>query len=91
MLHLHEVGGKCLKYLRRGWNRTKGRGHKDLKRGGGGKLGQGGGVPTKGRGHKDLKKGGTSWVKGGSALKRGGLESAYELCITSILDIPAHL
>ena len=68
MLDLHEVGGKCLKHLRRGWNRTKGRGHKDLKRGGG-KLGQG----------------------GGECLKKGGLEPAYELCITSILDISAHL
>ena len=31
-----EGGGNCLKYLKRGWNRTEGRGHKDLKKKGGG-------------------------------------------------------
>ena len=35
------VRGNCLKYLKRGWNRTEGRGHKYFKKGGGGKLGQG--------------------------------------------------
>ena len=35
---LREGGGNCLKYLKRGWNRTEGRGNKDLKKGG--KLGQ---------------------------------------------------
>ena len=29
-----EGGGNCLKYLKRGWNRTEGRGHKDFKKGG---------------------------------------------------------
>ena len=33
--------GDCLKYLKRGWNRKEGRGSKDFKKGGGGKLGQG--------------------------------------------------
>ena len=32
-------GGDFLKYLKRGWNRKKGRGNKDFKKGG--KLGQG--------------------------------------------------
>ena len=36
---LREGGGNCLKYLKRGWNRTKGRENKDLKKRG--KLGQG--------------------------------------------------
>ena len=31
---LHEGGGNCLKYLKRGWNRKDGRGNKDLKEGG---------------------------------------------------------
>ena len=35
-----EGGGNCLKYLKRGWNRKEGKGHKDFKKGGGGKLGQ---------------------------------------------------
>ena len=34
-----EGGGNCLKYLKRGWDRKEGRGHKDFKKGG--KLGQG--------------------------------------------------
>ena len=33
------VGGNCLKYLKRGWNRKEGRENKDFKKGG--KLGQG--------------------------------------------------
>ena len=37
---MREGGGNYLKYLKRGWNRTKLRGTKILKRGGG-KLGQG--------------------------------------------------
>ena len=47
---MHEGGGNCLKYLKRGWNRTDGRQNKDLKKGD--KLGQevgalkkGGGIP----------------------------------------------
>ena len=35
---LHECGWNCLKYLKRGWNRNKGRGNKHFKKGG--KLGQ---------------------------------------------------
>ena len=27
-----EGGGKCLKYLKKGWNRKKGRGNKDFKK-----------------------------------------------------------
>ena len=35
------VGGDCLKYLKRGWNRKEGRANKDLKKKwGGGKLDQ---------------------------------------------------
>ena len=30
---LGEVGGNCLKYLQRGWNRIEGRGNKDFKKG----------------------------------------------------------
>ena len=30
---MHEVGGNCLKYLKRGWNRKEGRGNKDFKKG----------------------------------------------------------
>ena len=29
---LHDDEGNWLKYLKRGWNRTKGRGHKDFKK-----------------------------------------------------------
>ena len=29
---MREGGGNCLKYLKRGWNRTEGRGHKDYKK-----------------------------------------------------------
>ena len=36
---MHEGGGSCLKYLKRGWNKEEGRGNKDFKKGG--KLGQG--------------------------------------------------
>ena len=36
---MRKGGGNCLKYLNRGWNRTKGRRHKDFKKGG--KPGQG--------------------------------------------------
>ena len=32
---LHEGGGNCVKYLKRGWNRKEGRRNKDFKRGGG--------------------------------------------------------
>ena len=39
------VGGNCLKYLKRGWNRAEGRGHKDFQKG---KLGQGVGVLKQG-------------------------------------------
>ena len=42
-------GGDCLKYFKRGWNRTEGRGYKDFRRGGG-KLGQGVVVLKKGGG-----------------------------------------
>ena len=40
---LHDGGGNCLKYLKRGWNSKEARGNKDFKKrgGGGGKLGQG--------------------------------------------------
>ena len=30
---LHEVGGNCVKHLKRGWNRKDGRGNKDFKKG----------------------------------------------------------
>ena len=41
------VGGDYLKYLKKGWNGTEGRGHKDFKKGGqagsrGGRLKKGG-------------------------------------------------
>ena len=39
---MRDGGGNCLKYLKRGWNRAEGRGHKDFKKGG--KLGQGVGI-----------------------------------------------
>ena len=35
------MGGDCLKYLKRGWNKKEGRGNKDFEKVGGGKLGQG--------------------------------------------------
>ena len=49
MRGLHEGGGDCLKYLKRGWNRKQGRGHKGFKKGGqaesrGGCLKKGGGL-----------------------------------------------
>ena len=44
MVRLEQEGfawgwGNCRKYLKRGWNRKEGRGHKDFKKMGGGKLG----------------------------------------------------
>ena len=50
---LHEDGGNCLKYLKRGWNRKEGKGNKDFKkvegqtwsRGGCLKKGVGAGTP----------------------------------------------
>ena len=45
---LHEDGGNCLKYLKRGWNRKEGKGNKDFKKGG--KLGQGMGALERGAG-----------------------------------------
>ena len=44
---LREVGGNCLKYLKRGWNRKEGRGKKDFKKGG--KLREEVGASKKGR------------------------------------------
>ena len=41
------VGEMSIKYPKRKWNRTEGRGHKDFK-GGGGKLGQGVGALKRG-------------------------------------------
>ena len=35
---MREGRGNCLKYLKRGWNRKEGRGHRDFKKGD--KLGQ---------------------------------------------------
>ena len=43
---MREGRGNCLKYLKRGWNRKEGRGHKDFKKGD--KLGQGVGALKKG-------------------------------------------
>ena len=43
---MREGRGNCLKYLKRGWNRKEGRGHKDFKKGG--KLGQGVGALKRG-------------------------------------------
>ena len=43
---LSEGGEKCLKYLKKGWNRKEGRGNKDFKKGG--KLGQGVGAVKRG-------------------------------------------
>ena len=46
---MHEGGGNCLNYLKRGWNIKEGRGNKDFKNGG--KLGQEvGALKRKGRG-----------------------------------------
>ena len=42
------VGGNCLKYLKRGWNRKKGKGNKDFKKGG--KLDQRVGASKRGGG-----------------------------------------
>ena len=55
---MREGGGKCLKYLKRGWNRTEGREHKDFKKGA--KLGQGVGALKRGGGLEppyELRKG----------------------------------
>ena len=52
-----EGGGNCLKYLKRGWNRTEGREHKDFKKGA--KLGQGVGALKRGGGWNPL----TNYVK----------------------------
>ena len=43
---MHEGGGKCLKYLKRGWNKEEDTGNKDFKKEG--KLGQGVGALKKG-------------------------------------------
>ena len=43
------VGGNCLKYLKRGWNRNEGQGNKDFKKREG-KLGQGVAALKKGEG-----------------------------------------
>ena len=45
---LREVGRNCVKFLKRGWNRTEGMGHKDFSKGG--ELGQGIDVSKRGRG-----------------------------------------
>ena len=55
---LREGGGNCLKFLKRGWNRKKGRGNKDFK-----KREQAG---SRGR-----------------CLKKGWLESPYELWLNA--------
>ena len=46
---MREGGGNCLKYLKRGWNRTEGRGHKDFKKRGV-QAGSRGGCLKKGEG-----------------------------------------
>ena len=46
---LREGGGKCLKYLNRGWYGKEGRGNKDFKKGGG-QAGLRGGCLKKGWG-----------------------------------------
>ena len=46
------VGGNCQKYHERGWNRTEGWGHKDLKRGR--QAGSRGGFLKKGEGWNPL-------------------------------------
>ena len=43
-----EGGGNCLKYLKRGWNRTEGKGHKDFKKEGGQAGSRGGYLKKKG-------------------------------------------
>ena len=45
---MREDGGELSKIPLKGWNRTEERRHKDFKRGGGGKLGQGVGTLKKG-------------------------------------------
>ena len=47
-MHEGGGGGDYLKYLKRGWKKTEGRGHKDFKKGG--KLGQGVGALKMGAG-----------------------------------------
>ena len=57
---MHKVGRNSLKYLKKWWNRTEGRGHKDFKNGGGGgggRGGEGGGRQAEAR-SGGLKKGG---------------------------------
>ena len=45
---LHDGGGNCLKYLKRGWNSKEARGNKDFKNGwGGGQAGSRGGCLKK--------------------------------------------
>ena len=53
MRGLREGGGNCLKYLKRGWNRKKGRENKDFQKGG--KLGQGVGALKRGRAENPLR------------------------------------
>ena len=45
MKDLHDDWGNCLKYLKRVWKRTEGRGDKDLKKGG--QVGSSGGCLKK--------------------------------------------
>ena len=52
---MHEGGGNCLKYLKRGWNRTEqGGGDTKIKTKRGGKLGQGLGALKRGEGGWNL-------------------------------------
>ena len=46
---MHEGEGNCLKYLKEGWDRKEGMGHKDFIRGGS-KLGRGKGALKRGTG-----------------------------------------
>ena len=41
---MRDGGGNCLEYLKRGWNRKEGRGHKDYKKEG--QVGEVGGART---------------------------------------------
>ena len=45
---VYEGGENCVKYLKREWNRKKGRGNKDRKKGGRGQAGSRGGCLKKG-------------------------------------------
>ena len=49
-MELREGGGELSKYLKRRWNRKEGKGNKDFKKEGEGKLGQGLGTLKKGEG-----------------------------------------